>query len=94
MKANFCLQTLGSIVDCNKTAMASSDSLQDSVSKNAFVQPYFIAVLLSIVILAYLVMNFIYPAMKRVQKFRQATKIAGGPKGHWFWGDMKEVGNS
>ena len=74
--------------------MASSNLLQDSVQKNAFVQPYFIAALLTIVILAYLVMNFIYSAIKRVQKFRQATKIAGGSKGRWFWGDMKEVGNS
>ena len=60
----------------------------------AFFQPYFVAALLSIVAVTYLVVNFIYPVTKRVQRFRQATKIAGGPKGHWFWGDVKAVSTS
>ena len=65
-----------------------------SLQKNAFFQQNFIAVLLSVVIAAYLIVNYIYPVTKRIQKFRKATKIAGGPKAHWFWGDIKAVSNN
>ena len=62
--------------------------------RGAFFEPYFVAALLSMVAVAYLVVNFVYPVAKRLQRFRQATKIAGGPKGHWFWGDIKAVSNN
>ena len=52
-----------------------------------------LADILTLVILVCLITMLVYPAAKNMIELRAMANQVGGPKSHWFWGDVKQVTN-
>lgn len=46
---------------------------------------------MALIILGYVSVTVVYPFLKNAVDFRKIAKKVGGPKPHWFWGDLKKV---
>ena len=58
---------------------------------SGFFLPTLLADFLTLVILVCLITMLVFKPLKNMVEFRSMAKQIGGPKGHWFWGDVKLV---
>ena len=73
--------------------MTSSSLFQKVLLKegNGFVMSTLLSDILGLILISLLTMYAVLPAVKSRIRYRKMTKLIGGPKGHWFWGDVKKV---
>ena len=41
--------------------------------------------------ITFFIFSAIYPRAQSLMNFRKMMNAVGGPKQHWFWGDVKKV---
>lgn len=58
---------------------------------SGFVFQALIADFVAFMILGYISITTVYPFVKNVFELKKIAKKVGGPKPHWFWGDIKKV---